>query len=221
MAGKTLRELGVKEVEPVGYVSVKASVFPFSKFPGVDTILGPEMKSTGEVMGIHANFGGAFAKSQFASNTTLPSTGKVFLSIRDRDKEPLPGMVKRLSDLGFSVVATKGSAQFLKEHGLDVEVVNKVREGSPHIVDMLGRGEIVMVINTPEGWQPVMDSKSIRIVANEMRIPTYTTIAAGRAVSEALQMVKDKSYLSVRALQDYLRPRTEQTVPRAASAAMR
>jgi carbamoyl-phosphate synthase large subunit len=221
MAGKTLRELGVKEVEPVGYVSVKASVFPFSKFPGVDTILGPEMKSTGEVMGIHANFGGAFAKSQFASNTTLPSTGKVFLSIRDRDKEPLPGMVKRLSGLGFAIVATKGSARFLKEHGLEVEVVNKVREGSPHIVDMLGRGEIVMVINTPEGWQPVMDSKSIRIVANEMRIPTYTTIAAGRAVLEALEMVKDGSYLSVRALQDYLEPRVSESAPRAASAAMR
>jgi carbamoyl-phosphate synthase large subunit len=212
MAGKSLKEIGVKEVEPVGYVSVKASVFPFSKFPGVDTILGPEMKSTGEVMGIHANFGGAFAKSQFASNTNLPSGGKVFLSIRDRDKEPLPNMVRRLTELGFSVVATKGSAQFLKEHGLTVEVVNKVREGSPHIVDMLGKGEIGMVINTPEGWQPVMDSKSIRIIANEMRIPTYTTIAAGRAVAEALGMVKDRSYLQVRALQDYLRASTSEPV---------
>lgn len=221
MAGKTLKEIGVKEVEPVGYVSVKASVFPFSKFPGVDTILGPEMKSTGEVMGIHANFGGAFAKSQFASNITLPSSGKVFLSIRDRDKDLLPMMVKRLSGLGFSVVATKGSAQYLEEHGIEVEVVNKVREGSPHIVDMLGRGEIVMVINTPEGWQPVMDSKSIRIVANELRIPTYTTIAAGRAVSEALEMVKDRSYLSVRALQDYLAPRALDQEFRVASVAMR
>jgi carbamoyl-phosphate synthase large subunit len=143
------------------------------------------------------------------------------VSIRDRDKDALPEIVKRLSGLGFSVVGTKGSAQFLKEHGLQVDVVNKVREGSPHIVDMLGRGEIVMVINTPEGWQPVMDSKSIRIVANEMRIPTYTTIAAGRAVSEALQMVKDRSYLSVRALQDYLRPPVSESAPRAASAAMR
>ena len=185
---------------------------PFSKFPGVDTILGPEMKSTGEVMGIHANFGGAFAKSQFASNTNLPSGGKVFLSIRDRDKESLPNMVKRLTGLGFSVVATKGSAQFLKEHGFTVEVVNKVRDGSPHIVDMLGTGEIGMVINTPEGWQPVMDSKSIRIVANEMRIPTYTTIAAGRAVAEALGMVKDRSYLTVRALQDYLGASTNEPV---------
>jgi carbamoyl-phosphate synthase large subunit len=206
MAGKKLKELGVREVVPVGYVSVKASVFPFSKFPGVDTILGPEMKSTGEVMGIHPNFGGAFAKSQFASNTILPSEGKIFLSIRDRDKESLPAMVKKLEALGFEVVATKGSASYLKDQGLKVEVVNKVREGSPHIVDMLGRGEIVMVINTPEGWAPVMDSKSIRIVANEMRIPTYTTIAAGRAVTEALEMVKNKKFLTVRALQDYLAP---------------
>ena len=206
MAGKKLREIGVHEVEPVGYVSVKASVFPFSKFPGVDTVLGPEMKSTGEVMGIHANFGGAFAKSQFASSTKLPSEGKVFLSIRDGDKASLPAIVKRLSGLGFGVVATKGSADFLSQHGITVEVVNKVRDGSPHIVDMLGTGAVSLVINTPEGWQPVMDSKSIRIVANELRIPTYTTIAAGRAVVEALGMVKDGSYLSVRALQDYLSP---------------
>lgn len=219
MAGKKLKEIGVREVEPVGYVSVKASVFPFSKFPGVDTVLGPEMKSTGEVMGIHPNFGGAFAKSQFASNTILPSEGKIFLSIRDRDKESLPGIVKKLSALGFGVVATKGSAAFLQEKGLAVEVVNKVREGSPHVVDMLGRGEIVMVINTPEGWAPVMDSKSIRIVANEMRIPTYTTIAAGRAVAEALEMVKNKKFLTVRALQDYLAP-SQSDVPQA-QAAMR
>jgi carbamoyl-phosphate synthase large subunit len=204
MAGKKLKEIGVREVEPVGYVSVKASVFPFSKFPGVDTVLGPEMKSTGEVMGIHTNFGGAFAKSQFAANITLPKEGKVFLSIRDRDKGALAHIVKRLSNLKFDIVATKGTAASVRELGGSVEEVNKVRDGSPHIVDMLGQGEISMVINTPEGWQPVMDSKSIRIVANEMRIPTYTTIAAGRAVSDALEMVKDRSYLSVRALQDYL-----------------
>ena len=216
MAGKKIKELGVREFEPTGYVSVKASVFPFSKFPGVDTILGPEMKSTGEVMGIHANFAGAFAKSQFASNINLPSSGKIFLSIRDRDKESIPLIVERLTSSGFSVVATKGSAQYLKEHGITVEVVNKVRDGSPHIVDMLGTGEVSMVINTPEGWQPVMDSKSIRIVANEMRIPTYTTIAAGKAVSEALQMVQDRSYLTVRALQDYLRPAQENVKVKAA-----
>ena len=204
MAGKKLRELGLSEIEPKEYVSVKASVFPFSKFPGVDTILGPEMKSTGEVMGIHKNFGGAFAKSQFASGTTLPAGGKVFLSIRERDKGDISTIAKKLNALGYEIVATKGSAMSVSQSGVACQLVNKVREGSPHVVDMLGTGTIVMVINTPEGWAPVMDSKSIRIVANEMRIPTYTTIAAGRAVSEALGMVKDQSYLTVRALQDYL-----------------
>jgi carbamoyl-phosphate synthase large subunit len=203
MAGKTLRQLGVKEIVPVGYVSVKASVFPFSKFPGVDTILGPEMKSTGEVMGIHSNFGGAFAKSQFASGTVLPEKGAVFLSIKDGDKAELKKIAERLVSRGFSLVATHGTAGFLKEHGFAVTPVNKVREGSPHVVDMLGQGALAMVINTPEGWKPFMDSRSIRMVANELRIPTVTTIAAASAVSEAIGMVQDDSFLEVRALQDY------------------
>ena len=164
-------------------------------------------------MGIDKSFGLAFAKSQFASSANLPTSGKVFLSIRDCDKESLPSIAKKLIGLGFEIVATSGTAISVKDAGFDVEVVNKVRDGSPHIVDMLGMGEIVMVINTPEGWQPVMDSKSIRIVANEMRIPTYTTIAAGRAVSEALVMVKDRSYLTVRALQDYLAHGASEGVP--------
>ena len=204
MAGKSLKEIGVRECEPKGYVSVKASVFPFSKFPGVDTILGPEMKSTGEVMGLHTNFGGAFAKSQFAANITLPTKGAVFLSIKDEDKEGLGAIVERLAKLGFSIIATKGTAQYLTKMGFRVEIVNKVRDGSPHVVDKLGRGELVLVINTPEGGsKPNMDSKSIRIVANELRIPTYTTIAAAGAVSQALEMVKDSSFLTVKALQDY------------------
>jgi carbamoyl-phosphate synthase large subunit len=161
------------------------------------------MKSTGEVMGIHANFGGAFAKSQFASNIVLPTEGNVFISVKDQDKEELPDIVRRLVELGFSAVATKGTATFLASHGIEVQGVNKVREGSPHVVDMLGDGELDLVLNTPEGWKPVMDSRSIRLVANELRIPTYTTIAAARAVAEALGMVKDRTYLSVKALQDY------------------
>jgi carbamoyl-phosphate synthase large subunit len=204
MAGSTLKAIGVKEIVPQGYVSVKASVFPFAKFAGVDTILGPEMKSTGEVMGIHSGFAGAFAKSQFASSIKLPKTGKVFLSVKDGDKEQLPDVAKRLVRLGFTLVATDGTASFLKDLGIAVERVNKVREGSPHVVDALGAGEIDLVINTPEGWQPVMDSKSIRLVANEMRVPTYTTIAAARATAEALELVQNGQFLSVRALQDYL-----------------
>jgi carbamoyl-phosphate synthase large subunit len=204
MAGKSLKEIGVSEVEPQGYVSVKACVFPFSKFPGVDTILGPEMKSTGEVMGIHKTFAGAFAKSQFAANTTLPVEGKVFISVRDQDKRDLLVVAKRLTKLGYPLIATHGTAKFLRDNGIDAQGINKVREGSPHIVDALGKGDIALVFNTPEGWQPAMDSKSIRLVANEMRVPTYTTIAAADAASEALEMVRNRSYLSVRALQDYL-----------------
>jgi carbamoyl-phosphate synthase large subunit len=204
MAGKKLSEIGIGEVVPQGYVSVKASVFPFSKFPGVDTILGPEMKSTGEVMGIHESFAGAFAKSQFASNIVLPRSGKVFLSVKDQDKESLPYIAQRLSALGFELLATSGTAQFLGNLGLNVRSVKKVREGSPHIIDELGAGEVALVINTPEGWMPVMDSKSIRLVANELRIPTYTTIAAARAVSEAVELVQSGGYRTVRALQDYL-----------------
>jgi carbamoyl-phosphate synthase large subunit len=202
MAGATIQQLGVRAVEPKGYVAVKASVFPFSKFPGVDTVLGPEMKSTGEVMGVHTTFGGAFAKSQFAANITLPESGRVFISVKDQDKDGLPELVKRLQALGFVAVATKGTAAYLASHGVAVEVVNKVREGSPHVVDMLGEGGLQLVLNTPEGWKPVMDSRSIRLVANELRIPTYTTIAAARAVTEALSMVRDRSYLVVQALQD-------------------
>jgi carbamoyl-phosphate synthase large subunit len=204
MAGATLQTIGVKEFVPQGYVSVKASVFPFSKFAGVDTILGPEMKSTGEVMGIHSSFAGAFAKSQFASNIALPGKGVVFLSVKDGDKEQLPEVAKRLERLGFTLMATDGTANFLRDLGLRVQRVNKVREGSPHVVDALGAGEISLVINTPEGWQPVMDSKSIRLVANELRVPTYTTIAAASAVAEALELVQNKKFLSVQALQDYL-----------------
>jgi carbamoyl-phosphate synthase large subunit len=205
MAGKKLSDIGVREVVPDGYVSVKASVFPFSKFPGVDTILGPEMKSTGEVMGIHQTFAGAFAKSQFASNIVLPRGGKVFLSVKDQDKESLPFIAHRLAALGFELLATSGTAQFLRDLGLQVFSVKKVREGSPHIVDVLGAGEIALVINTPEGWMPAMDSKSIRLVANELRIPTYTTIAAARAVAEAVELVQSGGYKTVKALQDYLR----------------
>ncbi len=204
MAGATLKAIGVHEVVPTGYVSVKASVFPFSKFAGVDTILGPEMKSTGEVMGIYSSFAGAFAKSQFASSITLPRGGVVFLSVKDGDKEQLPEIARRLERLGFTLMATEGTANFMRELGVAVQRVNKVREGSPHIVDAIGAGEVSLVINTPEGWQPVMDSKSIRLVANEMRVPTYTTMAAARAAAEALELVQNNKFISVKALQDYL-----------------
>jgi len=204
MAGSTLAATGAKEVVPQGYVSVKASVFPFSKFAGVDTVLGPEMKSTGEVMGLQKSFGGAFAKSQFASNIFLPGGGTAFLSVKNGDKDQLPALARQLRLLRFKLVATDGTAKFLMESGIEVQRINKVREGSPHIVDALRGKHIDLVINTPEGWRPAMDSKSIRLVANEMRVPTYTTMAAARAAVEAIELVRNHQFLSVQALQDYL-----------------
>lgn len=203
MSGKTLAQLKVNPPKALPYRSVKACVFPFNRFPGVDTILGPEMKSTGEVMGIDKDFGAGFAKSQLASNVKLPLKGKVFVSVMDRDKEELPPMVKDLIDMGFSVVATQGTASYLKSKGHAVEGINKVREGSPHIVDMLGRDEIALVINTPEGSGPQLDSRSIRLVANELNVPTYTTIAAAHAAVQAMKRLKQGSVLEVTALQDY------------------
>jgi carbamoyl-phosphate synthase large subunit len=205
MAGQTLSELGVTEPVQRGYAAVKACVFPFSRFPGVDTLLGPEMKSTGEVMGIAADFAGAFAKSQYATQVALPTSGRVFLSICDEDKEELPLLARLLHAQGFVLSATEGTAAFLRSLGLEAEVVNKVRQGSPHVVDLLGQGEIALLINTPEGSGPHLDSRSIRLVANEMRVPTYTTMSAGLAAARAIELLRKGSPLEVRSLQEYHR----------------
>ena len=204
MLGQKIDELGVREIELRDICAVKACVFPFSKFPGVDTILGPEMKSTGEVMGVHSSFAGAFAKSQFAAKNNLPQSGKVFLSVMDDDKPEMLQLAKKLHVLGFELVATRGTAAIIRQCGLAVEVVNKVREGSPHVVDMLGRGEISLVINTPEGSGPALDSRTIRIVANELGVSTFTTIAAASAGVDAIALVKSGEYLTISALQDTL-----------------
>jgi carbamoyl-phosphate synthase large subunit len=202
MAGKTLRELGfTQEVVPT-YMSVKEAVFPFIKFPGVDTILGPEMKSTGEVMGIDGSFAMAFAKSQIASGTILPVQGKVFLSVRDRDKAASLLVARRLLESGFSVVATRGTAGFLCNAGLMVEVINKVQEGSPHIVDAIRAGEIAAVMNTTEGAQSVADSFSIRRSALECRVPYFTTLAGAAAAAEGIARLC-QGLLTVTPLQEY------------------
>ncbi|MCL4150023.1 UNVERIFIED_CONTAM: hypothetical protein GTU68_028799 [Idotea baltica] len=203
MAGKTISELGLKEPEKSDFYSVKACVFPFSKFPGVDTILGPEMKSTGEVMGIDKTFAGSFARAQFASSTKLPIKGKIFLSVMDQDKEYLDAIAEKFSSYGFSLVATSGTASYLNSKGIKVETINKVREGSPHIVDALSAHEIDLVINTPEGSDPLLDSRSIRLVANELGVPTFTTIAAAGAAAQAIEMLVENSELEVSSLQDY------------------
>ncbi|MCI5065149.1 carbamoyl-phosphate synthase large subunit [bacterium] len=166
--------------------SIKACVFPFKKFPGVDTILGPEMKSTGEVMGIGKTFPEAFGKSQLGAGVKLPMKGTAFLSVRDMDKESLLEIARKLAAVDFQLLATEGTARFLEENSVEVQRVNKVREGSPHIVDMIGAGEVHLVINTPEGHGTFLDSRSIRLMSTEMGVPLYTTTAAGLAAVESL-----------------------------------
>jgi len=203
MLGKTFKELGVKKSVITPYSSVKACVFPFNKFPGVDVILGPEMRSTGEVMGIDRDFGGAFLRAQFAAGIKLPTSGKVFLSVVDRDKAEVIELAAVLIELGFTLCATEGTATFLKKNQIKVETVRKVREGSPHVVDALGSGEIQMVINTPEGSGSQLDSRSIRLVASECKVPTYTTMAAARAAVAAIATMKRGVSASVTCLQEY------------------
>ena len=202
MLGKTLKELGCTHEIVPQHLSVKEAVFPFSKFPGVDTLLGPEMKSTGEVMGIGASFGAAFAKAQIAAGTMLPTRGAVFISVRNEDKEPVLPTAKRLANAGFQLVATSGTAVFLREHGLTVESINKVAEGSPHIVDAIRRGVVAMVINTPKGFGPQLDSFSIRRSALECRVPYFTTVAGAEAAAEGVELLQREA-LGVRPLQLY------------------
>ncbi|HYS44180.1 MAG TPA: carbamoyl-phosphate synthase large subunit, partial [Geobacteraceae bacterium] len=203
MAGKTLRELGITaEIEP-GHISVKESVFPFVKFPGVDTLLGPEMKSTGEVMGIDVDFARAYAKAQLGAGVKLPMTGRVFISVRDADKKHVVETAKKLYDNGFELVATRGTAAYLDEKGIPVKVVNKVLEGRPHIVDAIKNNEICMVINTTQGAQAVADSFSIRRNTLVNNIAYYTTTSGARAAVDGIIAMRHKE-LDVKPIQDYL-----------------
>jgi carbamoyl-phosphate synthase large subunit len=192
MAGISLAQQGrsgspVKEVVPP-YFSVKESVFPFVKFPGVDTILGPEMKSTGEVMGVGQSFGEAFIKSQVAAGVKLPRSGRAFVSVRDGDKQAAAAIARELVQMGFSVVATRGTAQVIEGLGVAVTPVNKVAEGRPHIVDMIKNGDISMIINTVEDTRTaVSDSRSIRTTALAQRVTYYTTIAGARAACTGMK----------------------------------
>ena len=188
MAGITLAEQGVrKEVVPP-YFSVKESVFPFVKFPGVDTILGPEMKSTGEVMGVGRSFGEAFIKSQVAAGAKLPRGGRAFISVRDADKLTAVSVARELAALGFSIVATRGTAQVLAAHGVEATAVNKVAEGRPHIVDMIKNGDISLIVNTVEDTRTaISDSRSIRTTALARRVTYYTTIAGARALCTGMK----------------------------------
>ncbi len=202
MTGKTLHELGIEKEFVPRHMAVKESVFPFNKFSGVDTILGPEMKSTGEVMGIDENFGMAFWKSQLAAGQDLPSEGTVFLSVKNKDKRNIIFIAKKLSDLGFKICATKGTGKALANNGIDVKFVNKVSEGRPHIVDMIKNGQIQYIINTPSGRNPKVDEVAIRSGAVQHKIPYTTTLSGAQAVVNAIEAMKN-GVLRVRALQDY------------------
>ncbi|WP_338445828.1 carbamoyl-phosphate synthase large subunit [Pelagerythrobacter marensis] len=184
------------------YMAVKEAVFPFTRFPGSDPILTPEMRSTGEVMGIDRDFPAAFLKSQLGAGARLPEAGTVFVSVKDSDKAIILPAIQSLIEQGFDVIATAGTQAYLAEQGLPVERVNKVAQGQPHIVDRMIDREVALVFNTTEGWQSLIDSKSIRATALEMKIPYYTTAAASLAAAKAIRAVR-ASQLEVRPLQDY------------------
>jgi len=204
MAGKTLAEQGfTREVLPA-HVNVKEAVFPFIKFPGVDTVLGPEMKSTGEVMGIDRSFGAAFAKAQIAAGTVLPTSGCVFLSVPAAGYDGATPIARRLAGAGLTLLATRGTAAHLRAQGLEVAVVNKVHEGSPHVVDAIRRGEVALVINTPSGLESFRDSFPIRRTALECRVPYFTTLAAAEAAAAGIELMT-RSPFTVLPLQEHYR----------------
>jgi carbamoyl-phosphate synthase large subunit len=201
MVGRTLAELGVKDHVP-SHVAVKESVFPFVKFEEVDTILGPEMRSTGEVMGIDDSFVRAYVKAQLAAGVQLPAGGTAFLSVRDADKPTLVGIAKKLLDLGFGLIATHGTAKFLEDQGLACRGINKVLEGRPHCVDAMDNGEIDFVVNTTEGVQAILDSQSLRRGALRNGIAYFTTIRGAEAAIEGIGLARREG-LRVAPLQSY------------------
>ncbi|NNG48009.1 MAG: carbamoyl-phosphate synthase large subunit [Deltaproteobacteria bacterium] len=214
MVGQKLADLGFTEYIVPEHISVKEAVFPFIKFPDVDTLLGPEMKSTGEVMGIDVKFGRAFAKSQIAAGNMLPREGKVFVSVRDADKSEVLGPARMLHECGFRIAATGGTADFLTRHNIPADPVLKINEGRPHVADLIKNGEIDLVINTPLGAQSKADSYYIRRTALIYNIPYVTTLAAAKAVAHAILHLTEED-LSVRSLQEYHGPRERRARDRA------
>ena len=201
MAGETLASFGLK-AEELGHVAVKEAVFPFARFPGVDTVLGPEMRSTGEVMGLDRSFEVAFAKSQLGGGVKVPTSGTVFVSVREADKPRILETMRMLSGLGFKIVATGGTARYLEKNGVPAQKINKVSEGRPHVVDTIKNGGIQLVFNTTEGAQALSDSRSLRRAALLHKAPYYTTLAGAVAAAQGIKAYKGGD-LEVRALQDY------------------
>ncbi|MCB1547639.1 MAG: ATP-grasp domain-containing protein, partial [Hyphomicrobiaceae bacterium] len=201
MAGKPLTEFNLVK-RPLNHVAVKEAVFPFVRFSGVDPILGPEMRSTGEVMGIDRDYAVAFAKSQLGAGQKLPQSGTVFVSVKDRDKERIAAPVQELAEMGFRVIATRGTKRYLDSLGIACEQVNKVLEGRPHVVDAMKNGEVSLVFNTTEGSAALADSKDIRRTALLNNIPYYTTLSGALAVTRAIKALK-ADILKVAPLQSY------------------
>ncbi|RJP29311.1 MAG: carbamoyl-phosphate synthase large subunit [Actinobacteria bacterium] len=202
MIGKTLGELGITGEVEIDHIAVKEAVLPFNRFFGVDTILGPEMRSTGEVMGIDRDLGMAFAKSQFAAGSFLPREGNIFVSVKDSDKRDVVHISRRLSELGFNILATRGTAEVLQRNGIEVEVLNKMHEGRPHVVDYMKNREMQLIINTPSGKRPRSDQWSIRSYAVLYNIPLITTMSAARAALHGMESLLERG-MEVRPLQDW------------------
>ncbi len=205
MTGRKLKSIDFKKVDPtsLGYYSIKEAVLPFNRFPGVDTILGPEMKSTGEVMGIDSSFGVAFAKTQIATNQVFPTSGSVFISVNDKDKEAIIEIAKNLSEIGFNIISTKGTGDVLEEKGIKCHKVLKIREGRPNVLDMIKNGEIDLIINTPEGSIARSDGYYLRTAAVLRNVPSVTTISGASALVQGIQEMKNNPKVGVKPIQEY------------------
>jgi len=205
MTGRKLKNIDFKRVDPtlLDYFSIKEAVLPFNRFPGVDTILGPEMKSTGEVMGIDSSFGIAFAKTQISTNQVFPTSGSVFISVNDEDKDAIIDIARKLAQLGFNIISTKGTGDTLEENGIKCHKVLKIREGRPNVLDMIKNGEIDLIINTPEGRIARSDGYYLRTAAVLHNVPSITTISGASAVVQGIQEMKYNSKVKVKPIQEY------------------
>jgi carbamoyl-phosphate synthase large subunit len=202
MSGKTLEELGFTQEVIPSHIAVKEAVLPFHKFPGTDTLLGPEMRSTGEVMGIDTDFGRAYAKAQLAAGQNLPLQGTVFISVSDRDKQAVIPVAREFVGLGFRLLATEGTQKVLAEHGIPVDKVLKLHEGRPHVIDAIKNHQIQLIINTPSGVEAQQDGQKIRRTALAYKIPLVTTLAGAKATAAAIRALQSGS-LQVKCLQDF------------------
>jgi carbamoyl-phosphate synthase large subunit len=205
MLGRTLEELRFTKEKAIDFVAVKESVFPFNRFPGVDVILGPEMKSTGEVMGVDTTFGAAYAKSQIAAGQKLPTKGNIFISVKNQDKRNMIFVAKKLADLRFKILATSGTAAALKNNDINVKVVPKLAEGRPNVIDLIKDGKIALIINTPTGKMAKGDDARIRSAAIQYNVPLITTISGAQASVNGIENLIKRPRTSVAALQKYHR----------------